>query len=710
MRKLFLTFSVALISIAATAIPAMKGIWKTVTLADGTQIQVELRGDEFLHFWQASDGSKYINNPNSGFFELADMSRLTANAEALRTTANEDRALRAPAKRAIGDESSSYKGEKKGIIILVQFSDMAFQSSNTPELYNRIANEENFTSELGFVGSVKDYFKAQSYGQFDIDFDILGPVTMSHNVAYYGDTGDGYGTDNYTHIGEMVVDACKAVDNEVNFADYDWDGDGNVDQVFILYAGQAEASGGDASTIWPHEYTLRGTGQSFSLDGVTINTYACSNEVKSDNSIDGIGAFCHEFSHCLGLPDMYDTEGDDYGMGTWDLLDTGCYNDNAFTPAGYTSYERMFCDWITPTELSSDCQISNMKSLSESGEAYIIYNDRVKTEYYLLENRTKTGWDASLCASGLLVLHVNFNSTVWANNKVNAGSVKYSTIIPANNKFPATDKEYSSVEPGHPYPYGNNNSLSNTSTPAATLINTNTDGTKYMNKAISNITRNSDGTISFYFENNNQNSSDFTAPDNYFFYESFNSCDGLGGNDGLFTGSTVGKGTFKDYTDNDGWSSTSGHGAYQCAMFGSSTTQGVVTMPEVTTDADCYLLFKAAPYTGDGNNLELEVYDGNVSLSKSSFVMTEGDWTAFNVKITGSGSFKLRFKSATKRFFLDEVYLTYDDINGIASVLNDPNSIYDNRIYSIDGRYVGTDLSSLKKGIYIIAGKKLLVK
>ncbi len=703
MRKLFLTFSLALITIAAIAVPAKRGIWKTVTLADGKQIQVELRGDEFLSYWQAADGSKYISNPQTGYFETADFARLQADAELLRTTANEDRARRAPATRTnIGDESSSYTGEKKGIIILVQFPDLQFQTSNTPELYNQIANGENFTSDLGFVGSVRDYFSAQSYGQFILDFDVVGPVTVSNNYAYYG-APNGSASDNFAHIGEMVVEACEAVDGQVNFADYDWDNQGDVEQVFILYAGQGQASSGDVNTIWPHEYHISSSssyGRAITLDGVTIDTYACSNELNNSMSIDGIGAFCHEFSHCLGLPDMYDTnnsESGNYGMGSWDILDSGSYNGNSFVPAGYTSYERIFCNWLTPTTLESDQQVSNMKSLSEEGEAYIIYNDNHTKEYYLLENRTRTGWDASLSSAGLLVLHVDFNSNIWYQNQVNAGTVQHCTIIPANNNLTTAG------ESGHPYPTLTNNSLNNTTSPAATLNNKNTDGTYYMNKALSNITRNSDGTISFYFENNNQNSSDFNAPSDYFFYESFDQCNGLGGNDNLFTGSTVGSATFTP--DNDGWSSISKHGANECAMFGSSTSTGTATMPEVTTTGDCYLLFKAAPYTGDGTDLSLEVYSGDVTLSKTSFVMTEGSWTAFTTQVNGAGTFKLRF-TPSKRFFLDEVYLTYD-VSGISNITAAPART-DGKIYTLDGRCLGTDLSTLKKGIYIMNGKKFV--
>ncbi|MCD8296466.1 MAG: M6 family metalloprotease domain-containing protein [Prevotella sp.] len=705
MRKLFLTFSLAFFTFVAFAIPAMRGIWKTVTLADGKQIQVQLHGDEFLSYWQTADGAKYIINPQTGIFEPADLEHLQADAEQFRSIVNEDRALRAPAKRTnIGDESSSYTGEKKGIIILVQFPDLQFQSSNNQELYNRIANEENFTYQ-NFVGSVRDYFEAQSYGRFILDFDVVGPVTVSHNYAYYG-AHNGSASDNYQHIGEMVVEACQAVDDQVNFADYDWDEQGDVEQVFILYAGQGEASGGDVNTIWPHEYRIGATssyGSTITLDGVTINTYACSNELNAAKSIDGIGAFCHEFSHCLGLPDMYDTNNPtdgNYGMGYWDILDSGSYNGNSFVPAGYTSYERMFCNWLTPIALESDQQISNMKSLTDSGEAYIIYNDNHKQEYYLLENRTKTRWDASINGSGLLVLHVDFNSNIWANNQVNSSTymVQHCTIIPANNNLST------STEVGHPYPYLNNNSLTNSTTPATTLNNRNTDGTYYMNKALSNISQNSDGTVSFYFENNNQNTSDFDAPSEYFFYESFDKCDGLGGNDGIFTGSTVGSGSFT--TDNDGWYSLSKHGANQCALFGSSNTTGTARLPEVTTTADCYLLFKAAPYTGDGTDLSLEVYSGDVTLSKTSFVMTEGSWTAFTAQVIGAGTFKLQLKP-TKRFFLDEVYLTYD-VSGINSITTDISPITDGRIFSLDGRYLGTDLNSLPKGIYIMNGKKFL--
>ena len=129
--------------------------------------------------------------------------------------------------------------------------------------------------------------------------------------------------------------------------------------------------------------------------------------------IEGIGTICHEFTHCLGLPDIYDTAyGGGYGMGYWDLMNSGSYNSNGYIPAGFTSYEKMYCGWSQPIELKNDTVITGMKPLSEGGESYIIYNDANRNEYYLLENRQKTGWDAGIPGNGLLVIHVDYDPTL----------------------------------------------------------------------------------------------------------------------------------------------------------------------------------------------------------------------------------------------------------------------------------------------------------
>ena len=676
----------ALMSTLVFAVPAKRGIWKTVKMADGTEIRVELRGDEFCSYWQAADGRKFVENNTTGFYEIADMKKMTAKADQMRLTARRN-SKKLMTRGALGGDHQPYIGTKKGLIILVQFTDKQFWAEHTPALYERIANEEGF-NEMGFRGSVKDYFKDQSYGQFELDFDIVGPVNLSHNYAYYGaPTGDS--NDNGKALGEMVIEACEAVDGEVNFNDYDWDGDGEVDQIFILYAGHGEASWNDKNTIWPHEWNLRSAlGRTITLDGAKIDTYACSCELgikTSDKSneecIDGIGTICHEFSHCLGLADMYDTSySGNYGMGKWGIMDNGSYNGDGYLPANYTSYERWYAGWIQPTELTEDCQINNMKDLASSGEAYIIYNDNNKNEYYMLENRQLNGWDAGLPNSGLLILHVDFDANVWKQNLVNSTSRQRCTIFIADN-------DPNNNEAGDIYPYGYNNSLTNTSTPAATLNNMNTDGSKYMNKSIRNITRNSDGTVSFSFENENNSNSDYQLPQSYIFYESFDKCNGKGGNDGNFSATTSGTVSY----DNTGWSSTSSRSAYQCAQYGSSMIAGSVTSPEITIDGTYTLQFKAAPYANEANNIYLEIKEGSGSLSKNSFVLKSNTWSAFKTDVTANGPVKIRFYVNSGRFYLDKVCVS-SSTSGISNTVTD-NEVKDNRIYSIDGRYVGKDFS-----------------
>ena len=173
------------------------------------------------------------------------MSRLQKNASA----------------RRLARKASNFTGKKKGLIILVEFSDKSFMETNNKALYNRIANEKNF-KHGDFIGSVSDYFYAQSYGTFELSFDIAGPVKLSKKQSYYGQN-DSDGND--MHPGEMVIEALKAIKDTTDFAQYDWDGDKEVDQVYIIYAGRGEADGGPGNVIWPHEYTLTEEGMFISF-------------------------------------------------------------------------------------------------------------------------------------------------------------------------------------------------------------------------------------------------------------------------------------------------------------------------------------------------------------------------------------------------------------------------------------------------------------
>lgn len=231
--------------LGAAAVPAKRGLWKTLRLADGQEVRARLTGDDIVHYYQSESGDCYVIG-SGGVYTKVEKTVLAAHAKARRAVF--DNANRARARKLAGGTGKVFEGKKKGLIILVQFSDKKFKDSHDLTFYKGVANEPGFTTEDGFHGSVRDYFKAQSNGVFDVEFDVVGPVTMPNGYAYYGQNA---GISGDARAGEMVAEACKAIDGEVNFADYDWDGDGEVDQVFALYAGMGEASGGSEDTICP---------------------------------------------------------------------------------------------------------------------------------------------------------------------------------------------------------------------------------------------------------------------------------------------------------------------------------------------------------------------------------------------------------------------------------------------------------------------------
>lgn len=504
-RSILLIMAVFL-AVAIYAVPAKPGQVRTITLTNGTTVKAHLVGDEYGHFWLAENGKAYLENENGTYSEVS-TDNVTQKANTRRSAANAQRAKRlAPHK--VG-EVGNYTGKKKGIIILVNFTDKKFATGNNQALYERIANKENF-SEGNFKGSMYDYFYAQSEGKFELTFDVVGPYDVSQKMSYYG--GNNSSGDDL-HPAEMVIEALKKADPDVNFKDYDWDGNGEVDQVYVVYAGKGEADGGAASTIWPHEWQLSaanyygdGSGPQ-KLDGVTIDTYACGSELDGSSRIAGIGTMCHEFSHCLGYPDFYDIDySGGQGMGYWDLMDSGSYNGDGYQPAGYTSYERWVAGWKEPIVLSSTQSVTGMKAINDGGESYIIYNHGNTNEYFMLENRQKTGWDASLPGKGLLILHVDYDATIWANNKPNdTPSRQRMTWIPADNEYQYTyyqGTKYYDFDgmANDTYPYGSVNAFNKSTTPAAKFYNKNTDGTYYMSESVEGITQNADKTISFNFK------------------------------------------------------------------------------------------------------------------------------------------------------------------------------------------------------------------
>lgn len=517
MKKLYLMLSMLFaFGAAANAIPAKK-LQKVITLTNGTQVSVELRGDEYLSWWEGTDGTAYRATADENVFEAFDLEAQKPAAAARRARAEQGRVARlARVKnslkgaddkmRGLGGDHITYKGVKKGLVVLVDFKNKKFADGHDLEYYKNVINGKDFTDEEeGYVGSVRDYFLAQSNGQFELDFDVVGPVTMSKNYGYYGNDG-AYQKDEKVY--EMIKEACDGIQDKVNLKDYDWDGDGEADQVFFLYAGLGQASGGSAGTIWPHESELRywpcGV---LSYSTGKINTYACANELQPETQGSsryisaGIGTICHEFSHCLGFADMYDTTGGGgYGMSVFDVMDQGSYNGNGFVPCNYTAFERIYAGWVEPIELIDPATVKDMKSVSDYGRPFIMYNYKNTNEYFLMENRQNTGWDKGLYGSnGLLIVHVNYVPSRWANNSVNSSAEKIQCCTVVNADGSRENTQYSLQGDLYPYEVKGvtmNDEFTDESEPAAKLYTKNSDNSYALGIPITNIKR-SKGSVSF---------------------------------------------------------------------------------------------------------------------------------------------------------------------------------------------------------------------
>lgn len=706
MKRILLSISAVLAAIAIQAMPVKPGICRNITLADGTVVKAELVGDEHLTYWRTADGACYRQTPSAGVFSKVELSALQSEYDAVvaQKAAREKAILESartsmPVKKV---EGSKFQGKKKCLVILANFADTKFKPEHTLDLYKQIINGENYSDEtLGFKGSVRDYFKAQSGGQFEIDFDVVGPVDLPKGYAGYG-KNDASGRDQAALVYPMVEDAVNlAKDQVTDWKQYDWDGDGLVEEVFVLYAGHGQAKyPQDPDLVWPHKSAID---PMTVADGVKVSVYACSSELGATEAIDGIGAFCHEFSHCMGLKDHYDINGRGYGTGFWDIMCFGCYNGNSFLPAEYNSYEKMFCGWKEPIVLNAEPQkIEGMKALAAGGDTYIFYNDGNENEYYMLENRQKTGWDAALPGEGLIVLHVDYSKGAWEDNQVNYNAARQRmTVIPADNTLGSTDED----KAGDAWPYQGNNSLTNYSRPACTVYNANTDGTGYMNKYLLNITQNADGTISFEYTTKSATKQD--KPEGALLYETFDNCSGIGGNDGIWDGDNVGLADF--FPDNDGWSGTPKTGANKCALLGNATRKANAVTPSFKISEPVVISFLAAPYTGSSDNKLILAanYGCDAVLDVTEFALVPGQWTEVKVNVTGSGDAAIRFKTNDKGVFIDNVCVIPVSLAGISSATAD-QSPKNGEIYSIDGRYMGKSVSDLRPGIYVMNGKKLV--
>lgn len=463
--RLIISAIVLIFSIGAVAVPADKRLMK-IKQANGKQLTIRLLGDEHRALWTSVDGFPLMKNKHTGNYEyavIADnqlvLSGIIANeiesrdettnrflaaidrqevAELLAQEHINTRKAKAD-KRKILINDFPTRGEPHTLIVLVEFDDVKFSTISDPyDYYLRLLNQPNFIYSNGANGSASDFYRLSSNGLFRPKFDVVGPVTLSNSYSFYGQDE---GNDIDVNMGEFLVEACEQADELVDFTHYDTNNDGCVDNIYFFYAGFGEADSGISDVIWPQAGTLSEWGKELTLDGMVIDSYACSQEISGVTGgihPNGIGTFVHEFGHVLGLADHYDTsyKSETQHPGAWDAMASGSYNDNQHHPPLFSAFERAELGWMNYTDIEPNEQVIDVEILATTNKAYrIVVPETDGNEYFILENRQRVNeFEMTLPGKGLLVWHVDMNEEVWKENTVNCKTDhQHLDIVEADN-------------------------------------------------------------------------------------------------------------------------------------------------------------------------------------------------------------------------------------------------------------------------------------
>lgn len=703
MKRFSLFFVLLMACLVTMAVPSNRKP-KMVKQSDGTTLSVVLKGDEALRFYTTMDGKYLIKEPN-GDFSYATLSAegelvstnciahdkdersseeiellSSINIENVKSNISKSHAKRSATYRSAAKRAgASIKpiGEVNVPVLLIEYKDVKFTYAK--EDIDRLLNEEGYTfkpfgeNSITTYGSARDYFIAQSEGKFKPRFIPTDIVTLPQNMAYYGANVDGADG----RPGEMIRDAIKGADANVDFSKYDNNGDGEVEFVYCIYAGYSEANGANENTIWPHQWLVsQELGRSVTVDGVKCDVYACSSELNADEEseqylgkvLSGIGTMCHEFSHCLGLYDIYDVSGDsgNWGMDEWDLMDNGNHVAYGYLPVGYNSYQKDVCGWKTLEVLTEKGSYS-MKPQTQGGVGYKIVNDANPNEYFILENRKREGWDQELASDGMMIIHVDYDYSAWNNNEINVevGHPRFQ-IVPADNDllsyYNASDEdEFYENMAGDLWPGKvGNTEFTNTSLPAAKVYKGG-----YLNKPVTNIKYEND-IVSFKFmssfaapilspETNITNNSfvanwsvvDDAVEYDVELYRSVEVGEGAGNTVDVFTEDFMNcakanlriEDSIDEYMSSDGWEGYNVYSENGVVRLGSKNDSGYILTPYLNANGNVSVTLKTMLYNSNDTNVKLTVeivnYDEELLATKTVVPTAGGLQVELNADVNG---------------------------------------------------------------------------
>ena len=690
----------------------------------------QIHGDEHFNFYTTTSGELLIFENNTWRMATeSDKARLTKkqNAVTARRKANEKIIATRPFPRV---------GNPKALVIMVDFKDQKF--IYTKNDVNKLLNGTEYDTSNGYhgYGSAAQYFIDCSNGKFRPKFDIVGPYHLSKSYTAYGQGDD--------DIASLIKDVCTVANNDVDFAQYDSDNDGYVDLVYIIYAGYSAQWGEskNPNAIWPKS----GTGNYGTYDGKQVQRYGVNNElafypdVWKDMKVDqatfkpylsGIGVFLHEMSHTMGLPDFYPTVNwtditkyDNQSMEEWDLMDGGENTFNGFYPTPYTAWERELMGWTEKMDTLKNPANVTLTPLANGGKGLRVMNDNDATgnEYYILESITNKGWYAKMPGTGMLVTHINYDASSFANfnGPNNTAGKPRITVIPANgtiyssyhykegiaSQYAMDQKEVRNNWKGNTYP----------GTQKVTSLTNWKPFKGTMSKNITNIVQKSNGDVTFAFMGgvpvisfaNKEMTSDgktavtnalniqYPRSDGKTTYKSSNTAIATVDANGKVTGVDDGTVTITaTYTYNGGKSKTT------------ATYKVTIKFPvPVLTFAKSEIKTDAKTTVTNTLKITNTYADGKTTYKSSNTAVATVDANG-NVKGVANGTATI---TATYTYRNGKkVTATYKVTVAIPTAITEVTADDEDKvsgIYTLDGRYVGTSKESLPSGIYIQKGKK----
>ena len=540
MKQLLLLITFLTLMAGSSPASRVRRGWYNYVQPDGTTISLEQRGDAWFHYYMTRDGVPVVIDETKDMFCYA-----TMEANEVRSTGvmAHEKGQRQPAETAslaarstlalIREKGPAIAAARRAAarsgvlpstvgtlnpdtvyqvpVFLLEYSDSAFALPHAHAYYDSLFNCPGYNLGQG-PGCVADYFRDQSGGRLNLHFDIFGPVKI--NV--------GYKYPSQVTLNAVMRQELQAAADTIDFSRYDWYGTGSVSQV--LFVTSAFGRNSSPYGVSPHTARFR---DDLVVDGLTIDCYSVTSdqwmpEHPGQLLLSGIGTICHEFSHCLGLPDFYPVSGSETALSIcdeWDVMDGGNFTNWGWCPPNFSMHEKMLLGWGSPTELTDTLSVRNLESVTNGGTCYQLTNDGHANEYYLLENRQWDGWDSCLPGRGLIIWHVDYQPAAWSNNIVNStrGHHRYEmmhasnmdylvwdAVIDKNQEYALPNKVHSYYLSTSAYPFASdtdiNRELTDTSVPAATVFNLNkTTNTHFMSKPITGIYQHDDGTMSFDF-------------------------------------------------------------------------------------------------------------------------------------------------------------------------------------------------------------------